>query len=229
MVRRRQPPSPTIAKDVAISERSGDRADRGGTDAADEDEAPPEDQEAPQPGTADEADLEVVDPIDELRHSLGWGGLDRAELAPRKDSPGVEASTGSVDRSPQTVLGDDVPITGVVFLTARDTELGRYRNQIDEVIKSRWYARDIDVHQRAQAIQGTTTVEFRVRTSGRVCDVSLVRSSGVLELDRIAVDAIPRRLPRFPRVLRKSLDGDSVVQRVSFRYRNPVVVQEGGW
>lgn len=213
---------------VAIVDKPGERDGEGGTDRPDAD-----DEQAPARGvTTDEPPVEKppevvtappIEPVDDLREALGWGPLDRSELKPRKASAGHAGESGTPAMSAQTVLSDDVPIESVVLVDAQSTELGRYTEEIYQILQRNWYALDLPAQQKALGVQGTVTVAFRIHRNGRVSDVNVTRSSGVPELDALAVASIPKKLPPIP----ASLAMKSVLQLVTFTYRNPLFSASG--
>lgn len=164
-----------------------------------------------------------VEPVDELREALGWGKLDRSTLQPKIGTLGNEASSGLPPGSPQTVTKED-PLAGVVFVAVKGTPLGKYTEEVYAILEQRWFALDLDAHQKALGIQGDVGVVFRISRSGRVYDIDVTRSSGNRELDRMAISAIPERLPRVP----SDVESATVVQHITFHYRNPWLVSSAG-
>ncbi|MEQ1507426.1 MAG: energy transducer TonB, partial [Myxococcota bacterium] len=196
-------------------ERTGRRSHTGG--AMEIDRAPPPVSDLPGPGAGRIAGPGTADPVDELREALGFGPLDRTALAPRPAWAGAMYESGARDSSPQ--LAFDVPIAWRSAVSTRGTALGAYVERAEEVIASRWRAHDLDAHSRALGLQGEVTVRYLVRPDGRTGEVAIVRSSGNPELDRMAVEAIPARLARFPRELGSS----PFHHEITLRYRNPLV------
>jgi len=213
--------SPTSGDGVAVVERPGVHSDRGGSTTlqareqalpgvADRDEGP---TEGPGLGTSD--------PVEALRLALGWGTLDRDRLAPRPQWAGTHGGLGADHTSPQTVA-DDVDIRWEPAVNARATPVGRYIAQVEDIVGARWQQQDIGTSSRAVGIQGQVTVQYTIRPTGRVTEIELARSSGHPILDQIALDAIPRKLPRFPPGIEKA----QIPHRIVLRYRNPLVGQQ---
>jgi len=210
--------SPTSGDGVALVEAVGDRGDRGGTNAVEtEDYALPGLAER-DAGPTEGRDLGSADPVEELRIALGWGGIDRDRLSPRPEWAGTLAGKGASHTSPQTAL-DEVAISWRTAVNARGTAVGQYISQVEDIVGARWQRQDIDTSSRAVGIQGQVTVQYSIRPTGRVTDIHLTRSSGNRTLDQIAVDAIPRKLPRFP----PGIEREAIRHRIVLRYRNPLV------
>jgi TonB family protein len=157
------------------------------------------------------------DPIEELREALGFGVLDRGELAPRPRAPGLDHAAGASSSAPSAPF--DLPADLISEVDARGTPLGRWVAAAGRRIEERWRGLDLSAHDRARGIQGDVTVCYRVLPSGRVLDVHVRRSSGLAGLDTMAVAAVPDRLPRPPR----DHGGDGLVHCVTLRYSNPQV------
>lgn len=207
--------SPTDGDAVALRERQGTGDDRGGTRTERDEEALPT-EPAQAPGLSEGEGGGASDPVADLRTSLGWGGVDRSRLRPRAAHVGMMSFEGALPTSPQTVADDDVALALESRVHARETPVGDYTERIYAIIQELWYARDLDPHARALGIQGNVTVEFLVHRHGRVSDLQVVKPSGHTEIDRLALQAVPERLPRFPR----DLERHSVRQRITFKYRN---------
>ncbi|MFT7520700.1 MAG: TonB family protein, partial [Kiritimatiellia bacterium] len=219
-------PVPTRSNHTAPVPRPGKREGIGGTESDDDlNELAPKDDgaDATEQGQETEHEPEEQESISDLQADMGWGGVDRSLLKPRRSLPGVASLVGNMPTSPQTV-DNDLPIERLVFVTANNTATGRYRESIDVEILRIWNKMDLSLHQRAMGLQGDATVVFAVRSSGKVSDKQLVRSSGYATLDQMALDAVPKRLTRFP----VELDSSSLVHRYTFRYRNPLIVRGGG-
>jgi len=179
---------------------------------------PRPDPARPTPGTEQRpADEPLGDPIRELREALGFGPLDREQLAARPAWVGDHLADGAPSTAP--ARPDDLPAEFVAGVDARGTPLGRWIQRADERIRERWLAADLSAHDRAIGIQGEVTLRARVLANGRVDAVVVERSSGLPRLDALAASAIPPRLPRLPR----SVADDGVYHRVTLRYRNPLV------
>ena len=122
------------------------------------------------------------------------------------ETPSVGSSTVSFDGE----LSDDVVASTVA------TPLGRYTQLALEVVNSRWYDEELPLAQRVAGVEGSVLVRFDVSRNGRVNGVKLLRRSGFASLDRMALRAVPSRLPELP----DDVDG-AIRQQVSFRYVNP--------
>ena len=213
-------PATTDGFKAAVAEKVGEKKKKGGargtTDQAPQ-VGPPLEEEAD--GTAVAEDPGNTDPIDDLRQSLGWGGVDRSQLKPRNTTLAVGASDGYRRQSAQTVLSDKYEVSQVVRVSAVSTELGAYIQRVDEILARRWAEFDLDPHERALGWQGQVVIEFRIASTGKVDDVKVVGSSGHASLDDMGRNCVPRKLPRFA----PELELDEVMHRVTLRYRNPLI------
>ena len=99
------------------------------------------------------------------------------------------------------------------------TPLGVWVARAEQRITTRWGGLDLEPHERALGLQGQVTVRYVVAPNGRVSEVGIARSSGNDQLDRMALDAIPTRLPRLPRERRDR----PLHHQITLRYRNPLV------
>jgi len=155
--------------------------------------------------------------VAELREALGWGPLDRDELAPRPEAPGRDGQPGGSDGGGRAVP-DAHSWTSAV--DARGTSLGAWAELVDQKVYGRWATLELPMEQRARGLQGEVTVRYHVLASGRVRGVDVVRSSGHPSLDTLAVSAVPARLPRPPAETRPH----GVVYEHTLAYRNPLVL-----
>ena len=92
---------------------------------------------------------------------------------------------------------------------------GVYRSLIDEIISENWLAMPLDGPESIH-IHGATVIEFKIRRTGRVANVELTKTSGHSILDIVALNSIPKRLPRLPREV-----GKKMRHQYTFRYINP--------
>lgn len=221
-------PLPTQGTERAPEPRPDTQDDRGGTEQ-------PVDVDEPTPESLDEVsdtDSGEADPIEEveeeqppvesvadLREAMGWGGINRARLTPKRSVSGTASADSSRQTSAQTVA-EDLLFDRLAVVDAHATPRGRYRARVDEKILKKWREMDLSLHERALGIQGDVTVVVHIRASGKVLDKTLIRSSGHHSLDAMALDAVPRRLPRFP----NELSVPTMFHRYTFRYRNPMIV-----
>jgi len=217
------PASPTDGDGEALVERPGQHADRGGSEAD-----TPEPTEArpavpPRDGTGPAEGEGAIDPVADVRASLGFTGVDHQQLRPPASPAGISANIGAPSTSPQAVLLEDVENGRVTWAKVGETPLGRYTQDIYQIVQEGWYAQDLDDQDKALGIQGRATVVFRVHRNGRVSGLAMLRSSGHASLDALALQAVPDRLPRFPR----NLDLPEVVEQITFHYRNPLIVSDG--
>lgn len=104
-------------------------------------------------------------------------------------------------------------------IVAMRTEDGEYRKILDEIISSNWMAQDLPHSSQASGLQGATVVDFIIKRSGRVSRLHLRVTSGHKLLDEIALNAVPKRLPRIP----KSLKYRKMKHRYIFHYINPAL------
>ncbi len=151
--------------------------------------------------------------INDLRASLGWAPIERAPVAAQRGG-GVADAPGSEQAVTES------PIADVLFINAKGTPEGAYTEHLYEILQARWLAQDLDIESRAIGKQGDVTVVFRVDRSGRVDYLDVTRSSGNDALDAMARNAVPARLPRFP----KEVKQQAIVQQVLFAYQNPMLV-----
>ena len=158
------------------------------------------------PTTRDEITVEVralgpdeLDPVADLRDSLGWSGIRDQQQAPKRGTVGLVGSTGRSASSPQTVLPDDFPLSNDVAVSAMATELGAYLHDVDVRIAAAWNETDLPMEDRALGIQGRVTLVLQIRSTGRVSYVHISASSGNSRLDEMARIAIPRRFRAFPK------------------------------
>ena len=129
------------------------------------------------------------------------------------------ASPGAADRSataPLTVADLSVRLGDVTRLNARATPLGVYISTIEDEIRKAWV---LPVEYRAMGTQGVAEVSFVVSRNGRVSRAQIVRKSGTDGLDRIALQSIPRWLPRFP----KEIDRRQIQFSYVFRATDSIV------
>jgi len=214
--------SPSSGDAVALVRSSGMSSDRGGTAAEADETALPTEAETPTEVTGRHERAGASDPVADLRDALGWGGTDRTALQPRAAHAGARRFEGAAPSSPQAVVDEEVDLGRITWVEATETPLGHYTERVHEVIGELWRSQDLDPDERARGIQGDVTVSFIVARNGRVSNLGLVKSSGHPDLDRIALHSVPRRLPRFPR----DVHLQSVLQRITFHYRNPLIVAE---
>lgn len=215
--------APAEREHVAKAERPEEKRDDGGQQRAAEEAARPGDVEHPIEGPEDGPRVGAVDPVEDLRNALGWGGIDREKLKPRQSTVGYVGSEVSAATSAQTALDRELELDSVVWVSARETPLGKYFDTVYPILQERWAAQDLDILDRGLGIQGEAAVVFRIRANGKVDSVVLFRSSGNSMLDSMAVAAIPEKLPKLPR----DVGGEAVLHKVTFRYDNPLVVGAG--
>lgn len=151
----------------------------------------------------------TTDPVAQFRQALGWAPVDRSQLI-RKDADALVDSQ---------VTPPDAPLTYVPAIRAHGTPLGDYMARVERQIADRWMRTDLGVHPKGVGIQGQVTVRYGIRSNGRTQSVRIASSSGVPELDRMALHAIPRQLPRIP----ASLNRDAIEHQIVLRYRNPLL------
>ncbi len=162
---------------------------------------------------------EARDAVDELQAALGLTPVDHAEIQRSTPTEATIRSRFDPDGSNQTVLDDDTPFRDVVFINTRTTALGAYMDEVDTILKRRWYERDLSLEDRARGIGGRVTVAFYVSRRGKVNDVTLLQSSGHPDLDALAIAAVPKRLPAPGR----RIPGGRLALKFQFDYRNPIV------
>lgn len=212
--------SPTESDGISELQRPEDRADQGGAQSEDDTPASPTEAEQPDdtPGEVEEH-TPAADPIADLRADLGWGGIDREQLAPRATPSGQAGMQGMTPTSRQRVLDPTIDADTVSYIQARGTEVGEYTEQLYDEVQKAWYDLDLSDDEKAQGIQGDVTLLFHIQRNGRVRDLTVLRSSGHAVLDEMARAAVPSRLPRIPR----EIESDMLLQQITFHYRNPLV------
>jgi hypothetical protein len=213
-------PATTEGFKESVVEKVGKKKKKGGVRGEVDEPAqqgPPLEQEAD--GVAVVEDPGNIDPVDDLRQSLGWGGMDRSQLKPRNTTLAVGVSDGYQQRSAQTVLSPEYEVSNVVRVSAVSTEVGVYIQRVDEILARRWADFDLDPHERAVGWQGQVVIEFHIAANGKVGDVEVVSSSGCPSLDDMGQNCVPGKLPHFP----AALELNEVMHRVTLRYRNPLI------
>jgi TonB family protein len=212
--------SPTAGEATSEVQRPGPAAERGGHAPIPDAPAAPTPAPVPTeaPGLA-AAEERAADPIADLRDALGWGGVDRSTLAPRATPSGTAGASGLAPTSQQRVVDRDADLDSISYVEARGTAVGEYTEDVYARLQRRWHELDLSEDDKALGVQGEVTVVFRVARSGKVSDAAVLRSSGHAFLDQMALLAVPERLPRIP----GRIEQDSLLQEITFRYRNPLV------
>jgi len=215
--------------DEAPEPRPDEEDDRGGTEQPVEVDEPlpesPEETSATEEGEVEpleepEPVQEPIESVADLRQSLGWGGDDDTRSRPKRSMPGIAVTDGNLRTSKQTA-STELMLDRFASVDAKDSPLGRYRAQLDEEVRKQWHTMDLSLHERALGIQGDVTVAFQIQHNGKVTEKTITRSSGHASLDAMALDAIPEKLPRFP----KDIEGSSLFHSYTFVYRNPIIVE----
>jgi TonB family protein len=212
-------PAPTRGAGRAIAQAPGDDVDRGGTSSLSDQPAAPGEVEQPSTSVLLRDDPGAMDPVDALREALGWGPLDRSQLGPRPAWAGVLGKTGADATSPQ-IDDPDLPVAWEPAVSVEGTPLGRYIEQLEDLVARRWSEVDLTTSEKAIGYAGRVTVRYRVWPDGRVTDRRVASSSGNLSLDTMALQAVPLRAPRFPRELHRD---EPLWHQVDLSYRNPFI------
>lgn len=183
------------------------------TSAIDQDETPSRDH-VQQPATAAPSggavpSLLATDPVAQFRNALGWAPLDRSRLT-RIEPTSLEDSQ---------LAQRDAPLLYEPAVRAHGTPLGEYIDQVERQIAERWLKHDLGVHPKGVGIQGQVTVRYAIRNNGKTQAVRIASSSGVADLDRMALASIPRQLPRIP----AGVERESIEHQIVLRYRNPLL------
>jgi len=101
-------------------------------------------------------------------------------------------------------------------VSARRTERAVYLDKVYDLLWERWNpSADLTLSQRALGVTGNVTVRFVIEPSGKIRHKEVVKKSGNAYLDYLALDAIPRRLPRF----HSDLERVPITHEVTFRMR----------
>jgi len=96
------------------------------------------------------------------------------------------------------------------------TERAVYLDKVYDLLWERWNpSADLTLSQRALGVTGNVTVRFVIEPSGKIRHKEVVKKSGNAYLDYLALDAIPRRLPRF----HSDLERVPITHEVTFRMR----------
>lgn len=135
--------------------------------------------------------------------------------APTLQSAADAQAAGGEPQSFEGTLATEVDVG------AKATPLGRYTQAALDLVNERWYDEDLPLEQRVAGVQGSVLVRFDVNRNGRVKGLKLLRRSGHAALDRMALRAVPSRLPAPPEEVPAP-----VRQQVAFRYINPFAVLE---
>jgi TonB family protein len=107
---------------------------------------------------------------------------------------------------------DETLASGVrAEVSTREDPLGTWLVAFDDLLRSRW---DWPAQARALGADGTVILRVRVRASGKLDTVVLVRGSGDAALDAAALAALPSRTAPLPE------GRDSLHLRYTFRYRH---------
>lgn len=142
----------------------------------------------------------------------------RDAVAELQEALGFQRPMGSgsglrmVDGQPRRVAE---PLPRVHELEAGD--LRTYLERVEAEVNARWQRSDLSIQRRGLGIQGRVGVRYRIDNRGRVEGLELMRSSGIADLDLLAMRAVPSRLPPPPRGLAP------VHHEVLLTYRNPLV------
>lgn len=168
----------------------------------------------PPPPPIDPYKPRYEDLVERLRAALGWGVNDAEEARAREAIEGTQGADAAPARSSLLSLLD-VDATDPA-VSARGTPLGRYLADAEQRVLDRWFAQPIDAERRALLPTTEIVVRFDVERNGRVSEPAIVRGTGDALLDHIALSAIPRRLPRFP----KDLVLDHFSHQLTLRYRS---------
>jgi outer membrane biosynthesis protein TonB len=122
-----------------------------------------------------------------------------------------DPAVASVPEQPRAATSPTLPEV------AATPALAPWRDQVDRILADRWQDADLSVRQRLDGIQGAVVVVFAVDARGRVVERVASRPSGIAELDLLALNTVPPRLPPPPR-------GTAPVgHRMRFVYENPLI------
>ena len=167
-------------------------------------EAPAETDQAPAETPADDPSVVAgrgrgpVESTNDLRALLG---IDLNHDDPPENTasaPGHEAASGAAPVSPPTVPDDMLDMAEMASIRAKETPLGQFAAETYDMMSAAWYAIELSRAQRALMVYRTVVVEVTIAPSGKVLSAEVVDESGDLALDRVALAAVPARLPRLP-------------------------------
>ena len=152
-----------------------------------------------------------------LREDLGLTRPDRSEL---QEAESTQASTmARPNAGYQAVVDLPYELVDQPMVVVSGSTLGVYLEKVEMIIRRRWNREELPIYDRAIGVQGKVTVQFHIDDKGRISQSFLVSSSGNDELDRLALRAIPDRLPPIPRELAMA----GLRHKVTLRYKNPLI------
>jgi TonB family protein len=153
---------------------------------------------APDPSRAVGRGRGPIESAADLRATLGLA-INRDEPDQRTASaPGREAAAGAAPASPPTVPDDHLDMAELAAMRAKDTPLGRFAAEAYDLMSAAWYAIELTRAQRALMVHRSVVVEITIAPSGKVLEAKVVTESGDPALDRVALAAVPPRMPRLP-------------------------------
>jgi len=158
-----------------------------------------------------------VDPVEDLRSFMGWQRPEFTDQQPPTDRPGARAAASGG-------MGKSTPGREYLDVSALRDPLGVYMRRVEDALTERWLQHDLNIADRARGIQGDVTIRYVIESNGRISALEIVRHSGHIELDLLALKAVPTRFPRIPRAVGR----DRIHHQVKLRYRNPLVVSSNG-
>jgi len=171
-----------------------DEDDQDGTESGEakdfEREGPLVDEDESDDDGIAEVSQEALDPDEQNDAETDGEGNGRPVIT-TVDS--VEAPKGA-----PPVVFDEPEVVETPEVAARRTERGVYLDKVVDVLMSRWNpGRDLPMEQKAAGVKGAVTVRVVIEPTGRVSSKEVSRSSGNPYLDYLAMEAIPKKLPRF--------------------------------
>jgi len=124
-------------------------------------------------------------------------------------------STSAQEASPRVIF-DDPEELDEPRVAARRTERAVYLDRVYDILYAGWNpSADLPLSQRALGVSGDVTVRLVIEASGRIRSSAIIRASGNPYLDHLALEAIPRRLPRF----HAELEREPITYEITFRSR----------
>jgi len=114
------------------------------------------------------------------------------------------------------VVPEERPLELEALVATRTHPLAPLAERIDRTLRENWH---FPIEYKFMGLTGRTKVEFRVLPDGKITDIRIIRQSGHAELDALALQAVPRRIPK----VNEPVPASGLVLRFSFVYRNSPV------
>ena len=129
---------------------------------------------------------------------------------------GAPAQLGIPGVKNATVVPEERPLELEALVATRTHPLAPLAERIDRTLRANW---TFPVEYKFMGLTGRTKIEFRVLPNGDIVNVHVIRKSGHVELDELALDAVPKRIPK----ITEPVPEKGIVLQFSFVYRNSPV------